>query len=382
MKNKKISIIGNGTAGCLAVSTISKFTDCEIDWYYDSSKSPLSVGEGSLINFPLTLLATIDFNYDDLQSIDGTVKLGIRKLNWANGNNFDENFFPGRIGYHFNANKLQNLIFDRVKKNKKVKIIDKNISNFDDIDSEKILSCRGFPKSFDEYTVSEYIPVNSSFVTKCYWDYPKFNHTLTIARPHGWVFCIPLKNRCAVGYLYNKEITSLELIKEDVKNIFYEYNLTPSDETLLLPFNNYYRNVNFHERVSFCGNESFFLEPLEATSLQFTHEIVGEWFKYITNQKDLNECNNYYSSRIKEIENIIMMHYFSGSIFDSNFWKFAKDKGERNISCLKNNDNFKYLLNHIKTNELELNESMFDYGTWDEHILKRNLINLNIIDKL
>ena len=58
---------------------------------------------------------------------------------------------------------------------------------------------------------------------------------------------IPLQNRCSIGYMYNNKINSLEEVKEDVKNIFEEFNLQPSETTNAFSFKNYYRNTNFED---------------------------------------------------------------------------------------------------------------------------------------
>ena len=217
---KKIAIIGNGTAGCLTASHFNRYSiDTEIEWYFDPNIKPQAVGEGSLIDLPVDLNASLEFSMSDLYSLDGTIKTGIRKIDWAGVDSFDENFTFGKHGMHFNAVQLQDFILKKLQLEGKIKIIESNVTH-NQIDSDHIIDCSGFPRDFSQYVESEYIPVNSAHVTKCFWDYPKFNHTLTIARPYGWVFGIPLQNRCAIGYMYNSNINSLEEIKKDVLNIF------------------------------------------------------------------------------------------------------------------------------------------------------------------
>ena len=58
---KKISIIGRGTAGCLAVAHFLHFTDWPIDFYYDNQIKPQAVGEGSNLTLPMRLNQTINF---------------------------------------------------------------------------------------------------------------------------------------------------------------------------------------------------------------------------------------------------------------------------------------------------------------------------------
>ena len=67
--------------------------------------------------------------------------------------------------------------------------------------------------------------------------------------------------------MFNSDINSLDEVKEDVKDVFEQYNLVPSDKTNFLQFKNYSRKVNFQGRVSYNGNASFFFDPLEATSI-------------------------------------------------------------------------------------------------------------------
>lgn len=381
---KKISIIGSGTAGAIGAAHFARWTDCEIDWYYDSSIKTMPVGEGSLTNLPEMLFNAIDFGYDNLDEIDGTPKLGIHKTGWANDVDFKEHFLPGSTAYHFNAVKLQQFLFKKL--NGRVNLIDKNVKNHDELDSDFVFDCKGFPKEFSEHQISEYISVNAVYVTQCFWDYPKFNYTLTLAMPHGWVFGIPLNNRCAIGYLYNDKITTLEEIKEDVKEVFERFNLNPSDTTLELHFNNYYRKQNFVGRSAYSGNTSFFLEPLEATSIGFMDSIqrmaMGRWF-----QGDSEELvNDFYTQSIQEIENIIAMHYFSGSKYNTKFWDFAKERGEKCMEKAVKSSRFLEFYNDSKNYDFKnyknipIQKKM--YGSWDTRIMNMNLKSLDLVKKI
>jgi hypothetical protein len=46
----------------------------------------------------------------------------------------------------------------------------------------------------------------------------------------------------------------------------------PSDKTNHLEFQSYYKKNNFSSKVIYNGNSSFFIEPLEATSIGFSIE--------------------------------------------------------------------------------------------------------------
>jgi tryptophan halogenase len=376
---QKISIIGRGTAGCISAAHFLYHTDCYIDFYYDNNIKPQAVGEGSTLILPTRLHQTINFRHEDLSLIDGSFKYGIKKTGWGLGTEFTHNFAPPGVGYHFNAIKLQEFILKQISSNPRIRIIDDHVDH-NKIDSEYILDCAGKPNNYDGYTMAESIPVNSVYVTQCYWDYAKFQHTLTLARPHGWVFGIPLQNRCSIGYLYNSNINSLDDIKADVKHIFEDYKLTPSENTNSFSFQNYYKNTNFSGRTAYNGNSSFFLEPLEATSISFMDTVNRLAYDVWFNGLDQNLANQYYNKHITEIENVIMLHYFSGSQFNTEFWKFAKSKGESNMKHAMNNKKFTEMIDASKLNNPKL-ASVEDYGTWHLNSFCQNLHNLGLYDK-
>ena len=180
--SKKVAVIGAGTAGILAISHFNKWMkDCELELYYDSNIKPQPVGEGSTPTLPNCLWQNLEFTFDDLEKVDGIIKYGIDKRNWG-GTDFIHPFYPPVVGHHFNAGKLQNFVLDKLKND--VKIIDKNVTS-DDIDADFVMDCSGKPNNYDDFNMSEYISVNAVYVTQCYWEYPRFNNTLTIEHIHS-----------------------------------------------------------------------------------------------------------------------------------------------------------------------------------------------------
>jgi len=368
---KKVAIIGRGTAGCYAVSHFYRWSDWEIDWYFDTKIKPQAVGEGSTLDFPRDLHLNMDFNIGELESIYGTLKAGIKKTGWGPGTEYIHTFPGGSAGYHFNAVMLQEWVIDYFKQRRRVNIIEQNVTH-DMVDSDFIMDCSGKPESYDDFTMSEFIPVNSVYVTQCFWEGVKFLYTLAIARPYGWVFGIPLLNRCSIGYMYNNAINTVEEVKEDVKQIFEDYHLTPSDQTNSFSFKNYYRKKNYEGRVAYNGNASFFLEPLEATSINLMNRNQRRAYDHWFGNKFLIHVNDEYEKDIAEIENVIMLHYAAGSVFDTEFWRYAQNRGKQNFPSLLANERFKSILAG------ETGESA-SYGTWNRTSFKQNLTNLNLL---
>lgn len=329
---KKYAVIGRGTVGCMSALQMKlNFPDATVEWHYDPSIKPQAVGEGTTLTLPLLLNNTLGFGPRDFHLVDGYVKTGIFKRGWSpTEEEFIHEFPSPLVALHFNANKMQDYVYGRLKDH--VDLFEHNVTP-DNIDADYIIDCSGRPKDYSQHSPSPYIPVNSVHVNQCYWDAPKFSHTLTIARPYGWVFGIPLQNRCSVGYLYNNEINTLEEVKEDIKAIFSDFDLIPSEDTNSFSFKNYSKNRNFTDRVASNGNASFFLEPLEAMSFGMANNVIDNAMNCIQGAYSTEQANMEYVTLIRNVERIIMLHYFAGSKYNTPFWDYAQERGER---CMEN----------------------------------------------
>lgn len=373
----KLTVVGGGNAGSISIAHFlasNLFT--EIEWIYDSTRPPVPVGESTLLSYPL-IMGEAGIRNEHLLASGGRPKLGIYKENWANqatGAGFFESFSTGAAAWHISANTLQDYLLEFFSN--KITITDRQINSLEDIDSDWIIDCRGFPKDYSNHELSEFINVNATYVTQCPWEHCLYDYTLTIARPYGWVFGIPLRDRLSVGYMYNSDINTLEEIKEDVKNVFERFKATPSDKTWNLNFKSYWKKENIVNNVISSGNSSFFLEPLEATSLSFIgtlNEIADE---HIRGNTTLEEANNEYINEIKKIETIIMLHYSHGSAFKTDFWEYAEERGRKRIElATKYDPNWRHAVAKAKSNTNLVNSGM-SYGTWEYSILQYNIKNL------
>jgi hypothetical protein len=388
----KLAVVGRGTVGSLSVLHFLTHTDWHIDWYYDSSIPTTAVGEGTTLAVPLALHESIiGFTASDLYDMNGTPKLGIMKENWGSGDKFLHAFPAAYTAIHINAIEFQNKIFEELKNDPRITFIDYNVDDPENLPADFVMMCTGSPKKDPSaYSIKNSIIHNAAYVTQCYWDAPRFSHTLTLAREWGWVFGIPLQNRCSIGYIFNKEITDLDTIKESVKEVFQEYNLTPSNNINYLEFFNYSRKQNFTLKVAYNGNASYFLEPLEATSTAVATNINRWAFDLWTNQSTVDAAQFKYDSYLNEIENMIALHYIKNEVYDTEFWQAAKNKSVNHLTNSIRNDNKlkDYLLNslfrdkrdihniHQNTNQLQ------DYGTWAASSFKQNIVGMNIQNEI
>jgi hypothetical protein len=375
--SRKLSIIGRGTAGCLSALHFSN-RGYDVDWYYDPNTPALSVGEGTDLILPRYLGIEMGMNHEDFIKLDGHYKHGVEKINWGK-TPFTHQFGPDTIGWHVNANKLQNYIIDYVKD--KVNIIEKKIEH-KDIDNY-IIDCSGKPLNSTELEPTP-IPVNKSYIVQCPWDKPRFNKTLAIAKSYGWVFLIPLQNRCSVGYLYNSKYVNFDHLKQELNDILKEYDLTPTSNNTV-DFNNYYRSENFNEKVSYNGNASFFLEPMEATSLS-TSILLLRWISelFYSYGKGYGEkcenkyqiANNKYKIYLEETIDIIMLHYLIEPPIQNEFWNYANHSANEWFN--NRFKNYPKIRLSIDTNP----DPILEYSTWFKGNFIQNIKGLNIQEKL
>jgi hypothetical protein len=372
--NKRLSIIGRGTAGCLSALHFSN-RGYNIDWYHDPNTPALSVGEGADLTLPHYLNEEMNMNHEDFIKLDGHYKQGIEKINWGK-KPFTHWFDSSNIAWHINANKLQKHIIDYV--GNKVNIIEKKIEH-KNIDNY-IIDCSGKPSDISELNTPP-IPVDKSYVVQCPWEKPRFDKTLCIAKSYGWVFLIPLQNRCSVGYLYNSKYADIPHLNEELNSILKEYNLTSISSTTI-DFDNYYRSENFNEKVSYNGNASFFLEPMEATSLSTSILLLGwidEFFWAYEKEYDVfsknifQKANIKYKTYLEETVDIIMLHYLIDPPVNNNFWEYANYNA---------NEWFSMRYKTYPKINLITEKSLLNYSTWYDKSFKQNIKGLNIQDKL
>lgn len=385
-KVDKIAIIGKGTVGCIAASFFENKTNAEIDWIYDSQHPAQSVGEGSTLPFGRNFWEQINVGYGTIEGLGGSLKKGVRKIGYGGIGDYLHEFPLGEIAVHFSSEMLQRHV-PAVLEKKGVNIIDKRIDSHDDIDADYIIDCSGRPKDFTEYHQAEHIAVNAAYVMQSPCRGPLFDYTLAVARPYGWVFAIPLGSRVSVGYMYNKDISNIDEIKVDMAEMMSQYGFASSDQVNSFTFNNYRRKVNFTDRVAYNGNASFFLEPMEATSVgtaDHVNESVLKMFQYDT---PLVSVNAWYEAELKATEQMIMLHYLNGSRYKTPFWEYAGERAAKSLEEMVKSNKFRdiatlALSHHNDPDFTKLTGPPGEYGQWPAYSYLQNFKGLAIAQKM
>ena len=314
---RKISIIGAGSAGLLsAVQAYYTYIDSneyEIELIHDPNIPPEKVGQGTVPGIMDLLSRVFDIDWNN-NPIKATQKTGIMYKNW--GKKKGEFFHPFPMGFiasHYDVKELREFILG----SKKFKVSERNITNYGQIDSDYIIDCSGKPNDLKDYTTLTN-PVNSVILGRSEKK-EDFIWTDCVATPDGWCFRIPNIDSVSYGYIFNKDITTPEEAKSNFKNIF---EVEPGET---FSFSNYISNdFILEDRIFLNGNKLMFLEPLEANSNPTYVHATNMYLNYIHGNLSKQKIYTEISSYIFEIQNYLLWHYQSGSIYETPFWKYAK----------------------------------------------------------
>tara|TARA_R100001509_G_C4860955_1_gene213385 strand:+ start:127 stop:1263 length:1137 start_codon:yes stop_codon:yes gene_type:complete len=358
----KIAILGRGNAGCLSALHFSHYsgihTNYEVELYYDPNIKPVPTGQGYQLDTPELLWKTLGIDW--VKKFPFTQKTGIMYENWGKLKDTFFHPFPfGMYSLHCTPKHFQDFVCDTLKVN--FKETSEHIINYDDVDADYIIDCRGTPKDFTNYD-KLVNPLNSALLANLPKKENDVLFTRCIATPNGWTFYIPLPDTTSIGYLYNSAITSREDAEKDFKERFGVEKINHH-----ISFSQYLAKQPILEnRIFLNGNKLFFLEPLEASAMGSYTNANRRYFDVINKISPPSEAESSVRSYMKKVENFILWHYLKGSKYKTSFWGYAQDLANTNLSnSFKNrvediinfNENEKKYIRDAESPELH-------YGQW------------------
>ncbi|MDJ1174355.1 tryptophan 7-halogenase [Roseofilum capinflatum] len=361
----KIAVIGGGTAGFVAAAHLSKyFPTFDLYHIYDPNIPIIGVGEGTTAIFRDWLQELTGLS--DLELVEQcfmTRKYGIKFENWGTQHqSFFHHFCPLReeYAYHLSSEEIVKLLDRYVSAtsiHKKVIALESDgmvakieFSDRTHLDVDFAIDARGLPKTLgDEHIKVNIIPTNAALLRQCpaipggIVDLKINGHpfeynsaTRAIARPHGWIFMIPLTHRTSYGYIYNHLITSIEDVTQDFDIFLDSEGVTSVAKERQLTFPNFTCRSFFDGAVFRIGNTASFLEPLEATAIVWIlvfmrslsvwplRQLVFKHTKPKLKPDNLQRFNQILFNHLMRTALFIGWHYSMGSRFESEFWKFAQ----------------------------------------------------------
>jgi hypothetical protein len=383
---KKLCVVGGGTSGILSALCLvnlkssvpeEEIQDIQVDYYTGDPEGAITaVGESTTHDVMALLWKTLGFNpvYKSFKECDATVKHAVEFVGWGeNGKEYFSPFSGERIACHFKNSKFRQLAMEMLKENKEINVIEERV-NIEEIKDqyEFVYDCTGFSESqIENYVTFDEVPVNYVLVSHIPHANPHAGVTKHIATPDGWCFEIPLRNETSIGWLFNSDITSFKEAKENMSKYVEEnYGLNLLEYDMVdFPFKSGMRRDPIEGNICYNGNSLFFIEPMEANTLQMVN-FANQMYIEILNPNDTADLDykiEMYSreivDRINHIRQVTAMHYLKGSIYDSPFWRFAKEKS---YNFLKNDLQFiKYVINMHKANTFYPIDN--EYGNYATH---------------
>ncbi len=355
---EKIAVIGRGTAGALAAANVShqlKGKKYELHHIYDSRIPIIGVGEGSWPSLVPHLQELTELPSDSVQQfLNGTRKYGVAFEGWGqHQQEFIHHFSPKHksYGYHLSAD----LMGDLLKTSTQSSHIDAKVLSITRVDNgaevelegigkqryDLVFDARGFPKQLDtnQHINISFIPTNTAMIRRCpavikaAQSGPALQRTYTraVARPHGWVFVIPLTVHTSYGYIFNRDIANLEEIEADFDRFLETEGVSEFEKRAVIRFPNFIHRNIYDGAVARIGNAAAFMEPLEATAIVSAQLQIGMILKMRCNRplqyldRDARTVNRFLVSTMLCYGLFVGWHYCRGSVLSSEFWRYARD---------------------------------------------------------
>jgi len=154
--------------------------------------------------------------------------------------------------------------------------------------------------------------------------------TRAIARPHGWIFQIPLRHATSCGYIYSADVSEPDEVSADFDGFLRSEGVDGTADRKTIRFPNFVRREPFSGRVFRIGNAAAFVEPLEATAIGTSIAQVRALTHLLDAWPDGDvaaAARASYNARIVRfvVRNSLFLawHYSQGSRYDTEFWRRA-----------------------------------------------------------
>ena len=352
-------MIGRGTAGSLAAASVTRLHpdgDHDLHHIYDSRIPVIGVGEGSWPSLVQELHKLTDLPHEIVQQrLKGTRKYGVAFEGWGRRNrDFTHYFTPQQVSYayHLSADLMGELLHESTR----AQHVDANVLNITRVDGgaevefegraperyDLVFDARGFPRELraDEHIDISCIPTNTAVIRRCPTtieaprDGPVVQHTYTraVARPHGWVFVIPLTAHTSYGYIFNRDVTDLAEVESDFDAFLEADGVSEFEQRAVLRFPNFVHRRIFDGAIARVGNAAAFMEPLEATAIVSAQLQIGMVLQIRLNrptehlERDSPVVNRFLINNMLCYGLFVGWHYSCGSKYDSEFWRHARNR--------------------------------------------------------
>ena len=354
----RIAVIGRGTAGSLAAASVTnqlKGVDHELHHIHDPGIPISGVGEGSWPSLVDELRKLTNLPHETVQKrLNGTRKYGVAFEGWGRlQRNFTHYFTPQQVSYAYHLSA--DVMADLLQEGTRARHVDARVLGITRVDGgaqvnfegmapqryDLVFDARGFPKELDpdQHIEIPFIPTNTAIIRRAPAIIPDESagafrqptYTRAVARPHGWVFVIPLTVHTSYGYIFNRNLSGLAEVNADFDAFLEAERVTEFEPRAVIPFPNFVHRRIYDGAIARVGNAAAFMEPLEATAIvsaqlqigMVLHVRLGRAPEYL--ERDVAVVNRFLISTVLRYGLFVGWHYSCGSRYDTPFWRHARD---------------------------------------------------------
>ena len=314
------------------------------------------MGEGSWPSLVQELRQLTNLPHETVQQrLNGTRKYGVAFEGWGRRRrDFTHYFTPQQVSYayHLSADVMEELLRESTRAHR----IDAKVVNISRVEGgaevefegraqeryDLVFDARGFPKDLhpDRHIDISFVPTNTAVIRRCPAiveapkDGPIVQHTYTraVARPHGWIFVIPLAVHTSYGYIFNGDVSTLAEVESDFDAFLETDGVSEFEQRAVIRFPNFVHRRIYDGAVARIGNAAAFIEPLEATAIVSAQLQIGMVLNMRINravehlERDAPVVNRFLINNMLCYGLFVGWHYSCGSVYDSEFWRRARDR--------------------------------------------------------
>lgn len=229
----------------------------------------------------------------------------------------------------------------KIKTNKNNDIVELILKNKKNILTDFVFDCSGFSrliigKHYNSKwkSFSEFLPMKKALPFFIEMDKDSIPaYTEAIAMDYGWMWKIPLQHRYGCGYVFDSDYIDEDQAKEEIEKFLGFKPFYPRETKGAFSFNpGCFEEVWINNCLA-VGLSSAFVEPLEATSLGQTVDLLQKFFTskhliFSNNKTEKKLFNKNYLTTTEEIVDFLCLHYVTNKD-NSEFWKHFNKKNKK-----------------------------------------------------
>jgi tryptophan halogenase len=170
-----------------------------------------------------------------------------------------------------------------------------------------------------------WLPCDTALAVACQRDQPARPYTRSTARPAGWQWNIPTRNRTGNGHIFCSEFTNAD---EASALLIDGLDGPMMGSPRLIRFSTGHRQKFWEKNCVAIGLSSGFLEPLESTSLYLIRQGISRFIALFPDASlppiVRDEYNRWMQKDFEQVRDLLVLHYFKNER-DEPFWRHCRN---------------------------------------------------------